>query len=49
MKFFLFYSSAAGPFLFGLSSTVTVVLEEFVEERFFEGVFQVAEGDGQVQ
>jgi hypothetical protein len=35
VKFFLFYSSAAGPFLFGLSSTVTVVLEDFVEEGIF--------------
>jgi hypothetical protein len=35
VKFFLFYSSAAGPFLFGLSSTVNVVLEEFVEEGIF--------------
>jgi hypothetical protein len=35
VKFFPFYSSAAGPFLFGLSSMMTVVLEEFVEEGIF--------------
>ncbi len=39
MKFFLFYSSAAGPLLFGLLSTVTVVSEELVEEAFLRRIF----------